>query len=752
MFEFLFKYPPAAFAQGHLVLLGSWPPWILLALSVLAASGLAVLILWRARRATHTLSGWRLTTLWLLQTVLAAWVLVLLWQPALAVAELEPQQNIIAVLLDDSRSMNLVENGSRREDQAIAALRSGLLPALGARFQVRLYRFDTGVSRAQLAQLGPAAGAATHIGDSLKQLAQETSDLPIGAVVLLSDGGDSTGGVDRDAIQALRQRRIPVHTVGFGATQGAPDVEIEDVTLATRALAQSRVSALVTLKQHGFDAATTRLIVRDGGQVLADRPIRLAPGGALQAEPIVFNVGAAGAKSLQFAVAPLPSESNRANNTVVRLLDVQSEPRRILYFEGEPRWEYKFIRRAAEDDPMLQLASILRTTENKIYRQGIKDPSELADGFPTRAEDLFAFQGLIIGSVDAGYFSRAQQELIREFADRRGGGVLFLGGRQSLADGVWGGSLAADALPVVLPESQDTFHRDPATVSLTPAGEQSAICRLVDDPTANVQRWARLPYLIDYEDPGTAKPGAVVLAQMHHDGHTMPLLVTQSYGRGRTAVLATGGTWRWQMSLPLGDRTHDVFWEQLLRWLAGDTRGEVAAAVATPILLDQSHLRIAAEVRNKDYSSAADASVTARVIGPGGAPQEIALAPVANEPGRFEAQWTVPAQGLYVSEITARRGAEELGRDVVPFERVDGIAESFHTEQNRDLLERLAASTGGRYWQPGDLGELARSLPYSHSGVSAQRLAELWNMPAGFLLILALRSGEWLLRRRWGLV
>ncbi len=752
MFELLFKYPPAAFAKGHIVLLGAWPVWILGALIGAAAGVLALLIAWRARHASEALRNWRLGVLWLLQTLLAAFVLVLLWQPAIAVSELKPQQNVIAILVDDSRSMSLADSGTRREDQAIESLRSQLLPALGSKFQTRLYRFDTGVRRVELGQLGATDGAATHIGDSLQQLARETSDLPIGAIVLLSDGGDSAGGVGRDVIETLRERRIPVHTVGFGALEGAPDVEIEDVTLATRALAQSRVSALVKLRQHGFDGRTSRLIVRDGGQVLADQPIRLAAGGAIQTEPIVFNVGAAGAKSLEFVVEPLAGESNRANNSLTRLVEVESEPRRILYFEGEPRWEYKFIRRAADDDPMVQLVSILRTTENKIYRQGIKEPNELADGFPTRPEDLFAFQGLIIGSVDAGYFTRAQQEIIREFVDRRGGGLLFLGGRQSLADGVWGGSLAADALPVVLPESHDTFHRDPATVSLTPAGEQSAICRLVDDPVANAQRWAKLPYLMDYEDPGEPKPGAVVLAEMHYDGRTMPLLVTENYGRGRTAVLATGGTWRWQMSLPLGDSTHDVFWQQLLRWVAGDTRGEVQASVPSPMLLDQSRLHLTAEVRDKRYQTAADANVTARVIGPGGAPQSVDLTPEPNAPGRFQADWTVPAPGLYVAEVTARRGGSELGRDVIAFERLDGVAENFHTEQNRDLLERLATSTGGRYWQPGELPQLARSIPYSESGITVRQLAELWNMPAGFLLILALRCGEWLLRRKWGLV
>lgn len=751
MFEFLFKYPPAAFAQGHLVLLGAWPAWALAALIIAAASGLGVLMAWRLRQAPPSLRGWRAAVLWLLEAGLAALVLVLLWQPAIAVSVLRPRQNIVAILVDDSRSMSLRDGGASREEQAVAALRSGLLPDLERRFETRLYRFDSDVQRVGLDELGPARAPATHIGDSLQQLATETSDLPIGAVVLLTDGGDTTGGVDREAIEQLRRRHIPVHTVGFGALETARDVEIEEVTLAPRALARSRVRADVKLRQRGFDGRRTRLIVQDGSRVLAARDLTLE-GRGIRSEPILFNVGEAGAKSLEFTVEPLEGEVNRSNNALTRLIDVEAEPRRILYFEGEPRWEYKFIRRAADDDPMLQIASVLRTTENKIYRQGIRDPNELADGFPTRAEELDAYQGLIIGSVDAGYFTPAQQALIRDFVDRRGGGLLLLGGRASLADGVWSGSLVADALPVVLPESRNTFHRDPATVSLTPAGEESVICRLVDDPAANVARWRRLPYLMDYQDPGTPKPGAVVLAESHFGGRTMPLLVTQHYGRGRTAVLATGGTWRWQMSLPLGDPTHHEFWQQLLRWLVADTRGQVAASVATPVLLDQSRVRLSAEVRDARYFPAAEASVSARVIGPGGTPQEVELAPVANDPGRFQADWTVRTPGVYVAEVSARRQGAEVGSDVVPFERLDGVAESFHTEQNRDLLQRLAASTGGRYWRPDEMAQLARSIPYSAAGLSTRELAELWNMPAGFLLILALRCGEWLLRRKWGLV
>ena len=153
----------------------------------------------------------------------------MLWQPAILVAELRPQQNIIAVLVDDSRSMAIADGGdATREAQAIKALEGGVLDQLQKKFQIALYRLDRQISRVRkLEDLKTAPPAsATRIGDGLKQLAGEAADLPIGAVVLLSDGADNSGGIDLDTISTFRSRRIPVHTVGFGAEQVAHDVEI----------------------------------------------------------------------------------------------------------------------------------------------------------------------------------------------------------------------------------------------------------------------------------------------------------------------------------------------------------------------------------------------------------------------------------------------------------------------------------------------------------------------------------------------
>ena len=754
MFEFFFRYPARVFSQGSFVLLSGWPKWVLCLLVLFVAALLAWRIYARLRSASEKLNYWRAGIIWLLETVVVCLLLILLWQPALLIAELKPQQNLIAVLVDDSRSMNIADSGAAtREQEAKKALQDGTLSALQAKFQTRLYLLDAGLSHVSgLQDIGAASAPATHIGDGLKQLVAETSDLPLGAVVLMSDGSDNSGGIDRDTIAALRNRRIPVHTVGFGEEAVSPDVEMDDVGIAPRALANARLSAAVSFHQHGYDGRKAALVVREGDNTLASREITFAGAAKIQTENLLFNAGPAGTKSLQFSISPFPDEKNTLNNSLTRLVNVDSTQRRILYVEGEPRWAYKFIRRAEDDDKVVQVVSMLRTTENKIYRQGISDPKELADGFPVRAEDLFGYDGIIIGSVEAGYFTPVQQDLMRQFVDRRGGGLLWLGGHSSLADGVWGGSSLVDLLPVVLPQHKNTFHRAPATADLTAVGADSLICRLSDDPQANAQKWKKLPYLMDYQEAGTPKPGAAVLAEMTAGGRRYPMLITQNYGRGRTAVLATSGTWRWQMSMPLGDTSHAMFWQQLLRWLVADTPGPVAASTSSQMLLDEGHVQLSADVRDKEYQPAPDANVQAHIIGPGGISTTVEMTPVPDTPGKFQAEWTADKPGSYIAEIAAQKGSQDLGRDVIAFQREDGVAENFHTGQNRALLQQLSQQTGGRYWRPNEIARLADDIPYSDAGITMRETKELWNLPIVFLAILLLKSTEWLLRRRWGIV
>jgi len=754
MFELLFKYPQEVFSRGTFVLAGGWPVWLLVVAILAAAAGLGFLV-WRSAGAGR-LAGVKSAAVWLLQTLLASVLLLMLWHPALSVATLRPQQNIVAVVVDDSASMAQPDEagGATRRAAAVSVLNSGLLNSLKDKFQVRLYRLGDHLDRFDKLDQLTSSIPATHIGEGLKQVIADAASLPIGAVVLASDGADNSGGVDLETISEIRRQRIPIHTIGFGKEQATRDVEISDVQVPARALPDSRLSAVVSFHQSGYAGEKAKLTVKEGKKILAQQMVTLKKDGQEQSETLLFNAGTAGVKSVETSIEPLAGEENVKNNLVTRLVNVDARKPRILYLEGEPRWEFKFLRRAVEEDRTIDLVTILRTTQNKIYRQGIANPDELKDGFPTKVEELFAFDGIILGSVDAPYLTPGQQTLIKDFVDRRGGGVLFLGGRDALADGGWKQSADVELLPTILPDRKDTFVRVGATVELTAAGRDSLITRLEEDPAKNVERWKKLPYVMNFQYPGPPKPGAVVLVNAipASGGAPLPLLITQNFGRGRTAIFATGGSWRWQMLQPVADRSHEMFYQQLLRWLVSDTPRKVTTSTPKQLISDDSHVSLRAEVRDRTYLPASDAKAEAHILGPDGVAESIEMRPDPIEAGVYNADWTTPKPGSYLVEVVAARGSEELGRDTMTFRREDGVAENFHVQQNRELLEKLSSETGGRYYTPQDAAKLGKDISYSDAGITVRETRDLWDMPIIFLALLGLRSAEWLLRRKWGVI
>jgi uncharacterized membrane protein len=748
MFEFLFKYPLAIFEKGKFVLLSGWPVWVLLLLIAAAAAGL----FWNIRQRHGILSSPRSIAIWLAQTALIALVLLMLWHPAISVARLRPQQNVVAVLVDHSRSMGIADEGRPRLQNAEDLLDNQLLPDLTKRFQVRMYQFGRDAVRVDQARNLVADDNATRIGDSLKHIAAEAGTMPLGAIVVMSDGGDNTGGIDRETIEKLRQLRVPVHTIGFGPDHFAKDIEIVDVAAPARALAQSRLSARVAIRQHGYAGATVKLMVRENDHPVSEQSVVLKPD-AEQSETIVFNAGPAGAHSFQIGVAPVAGEQNTQNNSVVRLVNVAPRKMRILYMEGEPRWEFKFVRRAIEDDPSIEVVTILRTTQNKIYRQGV-DPSghELENGFPTKAEELFKYDGLIIGSVEANYFSNETQALIRDFADRRGGGVLFLAGRFALSDGAYAKTPMAEMMPLHL-TNEKSWSRDFATATLTDAGRENVICRIEEDRNQNIARWQKMPQIANYAVMGAPKPGAVVLMNVNEAGRRpTPLLAVQNYGHGRVGVFATAGSWRWKMLQDHTDRSHSMFWSQLLRWLVTETPGPVLSSTPHQVLPDDTHVPLRVSVRDKNYDTVSGATVQTTVARPDGGSDVVELKPDPLEPGMYTGEYTADKPGTYVAETTARQDKTDLGRDTLTFRREDGVAENFGAAQNRDLLEKLSSDTGGNYYTPSNARKLSGDVAVSEAGITAHDNLDIWDMPIVFLLVILIRGGEWLLRRKWGVV
>ena len=213
-------------------------------------------------------------------------------------------------------------------------------------------------------------------------------------------------------------------------------------------------------------------------------------------------------------------------------------------------------------------------------------------GFPATVDELFKYQAVIIGGVEANYFTPTQQELLKQFVDRRGGGLLWLGARNGLADGGWEHSSMSDLLPVNLPDRKDTFHRDPANVELTAAGRESLICRLDDDPGRNVERWKKLPYLQNYQEIGAPKPGAVVIAEL------LPTTGPPSSSRHPKLRAWPDGDFRYRPDRGVGrcrsrseDKTHEMFWQQMLRWLVAGTNGPWCPVCRNPFSLTNNESR-----------------------------------------------------------------------------------------------------------------------------------------------------------------
>jgi hypothetical protein len=232
----------------------------------------------------------------------------------------------------------------------------------------------------------------------------------------------------------------------------------------------------------------------------------------------------------------------------------------------------------------------------------------------------------------------------------------------------------------------------------------------------------------------------------------LPLLTIENYGRGRTAVFATAGSWRWQMLQPTSNMDHEMFYRQLLRWLVNDTPKRVTGSTPHAVISDIAGVKLRTDVRDTTYLPSGDATVEAHILGPDGITENVDMRPEPLELGLYTADYTMPKEGTYTVEISAKHGTEDLGSDTISFRREDGVAEHFHVEQNRELLEKLSSETGGRYYRPDEAGKLYKDITYSEAGITVRETRDLWDMPVIFLMIAGLRAAEWTLRRRWGVI
>ncbi len=744
MFEFLFSYSPLTFSQGDLIAVTSFNAvWLVIGIILLVAAVVASLIYYRR----HLTLGQTLVV-GLLQAAAVLLIMLMLGQPVLELERLRAQDNKVVVLLDTSRSMALSDDGQNsRLQHALPAVQGDLIEPLQQRYDTEIKSFGETILPLESLDLLPAPSSRTRLAESLLATLDAANSESVGAIILISDGSDNSA-IEPSWFTDLSAAGVPVHSVGLGREVMTEDVEISAVRMPQSALPEVRLAASVQVRSG--TEQNVQLKVYDENQLLAVQDILLPGGGHLSQHRITLPTGEVGLRQLRFVIDPSPQDRIPANNQFLHALTVAAREPRVLYVEGEPRWEYKFIRRAVEDENFLHLHTLLRTSPNRIYRQGIELPEQLADGFPATREELFTYDALILGSQEAASFSTDQIDLIKNFVSERGGALLFLGGRQSLTDGDWQNTAITDLLPVVLPEGSKTFARRLVRVQPTELGLRSNWLRFAEDDNENQEKWLALPELADFQVIGKPKPGASTLLETRLPEQTAPILVTQRYGRGKVVILATSGTWRWQMQMPADDLSHEIFWQQLLQEVVRDTPHQIEISATQNWYRDNPRIELEARVRSSSFLPDSDAQIDLTLIPELGTPMNMDFIQVSGQPGLYRAIAEVAENGPVQLDTLIRNGSEEIASQRLFVNRSDNLAEFYNPAQNRALLERIAAQTGGDYWTLDNLANLPEQIQFSGAGVTEREWLPLWSMPINFILLLVLKSSEWLLRRRWG--
>lgn len=759
LFELLFKYQPLLFERGTLVFRPLWPWWMTWVLAAIAVAAAYVLY----RRWSHALPAtWRYGLTGLRAAAFLI-VILLLLRPALRLHSAIPQMNFVAVAVDTSRSMDLRDGSNNRTRREIAqgilqpdAAR--LLTQLGNRFKLRYFAFSKTAERVSGFEPGLRPGNATNLGKSLSQIAAEFAAAPLAGIVLLTDGADNQSENLENTAAQLRARNIPVYSIGVGSSQIVRDVEVLRASAPRQVLKDTTLEAEVTIQSTGYAGRRTELLAYDRDRLLDRQEITLGRDGEAKIFKLQFPCRTSGAKVFTFSVAPFPDETISENNGQTALVHVEDAQPEILYIEGEPRWEYGFLRRAILQDKNIQLAALLRQADGKFLGQGPRSSANLEKGFPSDKGSLFKYKALIIGSVEASFFTFDQLRMVSDFVSQRGGGFLMLGGRNSFAQGGYRNTPVAEVLPVALGQDAagaSAFQDVEYTLQLTPYGLQHPITRFAVSEEQTRKRWAAAPAMVGFNPTASLKPGATALLYGNIPdarGRNPVILAFQRFGKGRSVAFTTASSWRWRMGQEHTDNFHELFWKQLLRWLVSDVPDPVQIMPEKPSYAPDDTVVVRAEVNDASFMPLNTARLVTEVKAPSGRIDSLQLNWDVDKDGAYSASFQPSEEGIHEIASEAFQGDRSLGA-AKSYVRIAESTEEFHgAAMNPKLLKNLSSITGGRFYAADDWRSLPEDIAYIDKGASRIEDKDLWDMPFFFLLLIGVVSAEWILRKRKGLV
>ncbi len=723
---------------------GGWSAWagILLFLAGAAAA------LWGYKEAVR--GGGNRTGRALLAVRLLALLLfcLVLLHPVLALRSKSGEKPLLAVLLDDSRSMAVRDSlgGASRAEAARKILFAGGEHSLAARlladWTLSFHLFSgppVSVTRERAASTkGIARGGASLIREAVNALAGRDRGGRLGGILLFSDGRETGSGT------GPLPGRIPVYPVALGSSGGGSafrDLALRAVQVGERALLANRMEGLIQVSSKGLPQVTTSLVLeRDGNKVL-EKKVVVPPGESTLKFAFVPKV--AGNHAYVVSLAPVPGETQPDNNKRAFVLSVDPRKLRVLYYEPRPRWKYKFLRQALLRDRNLSVTFQLRTNPARILQQG-SSPTPLRGGFPSDMKEMGVFDCLVLGDLGPGDLTAQQWRLLVTYVNRLGGGVIFLGGPVSWSPGGIGATPLAQILPCPGGAGQ---LRGRLLVRITREGRGHPILSGLEKVLRG-GRAALFPLSNIFRLTGM-KPGAQVLAAATGPkGGTFPLLAVQRIGAGRTLVFASDSDWKWVMERRRegGELLFNHLWSQAVRWVAGKEAASRARSGALTLAVDRPVVTVGGKLR-VTLGGAGILSASAFLEAPSG------TVPIALEKqgGALAATLTPSVPGSYIVkarvEVKGPKGkaVKELKTRFLaePDER-----ETTDTSLDKPFLERIARATGGKVFDAVTAKRIPESLEKRLLREKKVREYHPRSTPWLFLAVVLLLGVEWWVRRR----
>ncbi|MCA9083356.1 MAG: hypothetical protein KDA81_04840 [Planctomycetaceae bacterium] len=732
--------------------------------------------------------------------------------------------NVLAVVTDISRShLVTFDDNQTRADALQDSLKrgeltepTGWLQRIDQDFELQRYTVSDRLQRVDSFENTNFDQPASNLCSALQQLQERFSGQPLAGILLLTDGNATDQLKSDEPLKGLP----PVYPVLPPEGQQPTDLAISSVAVSQTAFDDAPVTIQAQIQKVGVQNGQVQFTLLDqSGTPLETKTQDITDDSAVRFEARPETSGTV-FYTVQTQLVDddgglIDTEATTINNQRMVAVDRGSRKRRVLYVSGRPNWEFKFLRRAVETDPQTELVGLIRIARKEakfdfrgrdgersnslfrgfdqaeqeiaeefdepvLVRLGTKDEAELQGGFPEEAEDLFAYDAIVLDDIEAEFFLADQLQLMYEFVAKRGGGLLMMGGQESFRQGEYDRTPVGELLPVDL-HREVAGPEGPVRLKLTREGWLQPWIRLRSEEAAEQARLDQMPEFVTLNATSFIRPGAIIMATVNDSSGTeWPAIVTQRFGRGRSAAVCVGDLWRWRMNegrrrlqdFSLASRNpldapvapgetpeedlndHARACRQLIRWLVSDVPERLDVTVSPEPSMGSGVMKLVADVRLPDFEVCDDADVQFTVKKPNGESIQLMGEPSEDTIGRFEAIVSAIEPGAYLADVTATiHNAEHEPEELTG--TTGWASQPDQTEMasvtiNRSLLQNIASETGGRVIDLADIDDFVSSLAHSDAP-----LVEVWSWPIWhqwwvFVTIVLCLAADWTIRRRHG--